>query len=624
MSYMEVRISCDTNIITLGESVNIQCSFLNPVCFEDDEENSYGTKFINRGGSMSTLIGYTPDTVGEHTVYFKTSNGYQSNSLVFTVEEEISNDVVSDIVIDKSGNFDIRTLEDSVDVQFHIPDNFVIGDSDETMILIMNNVSDVFITCNQLGWNKIHSSEGKVSDIDLRTVVGEERIINFTFEKNDEAPTGNPVFLLSLLDNIYNEPITAKLTFYFEEDTSGGTTPTEPDDPINENPSTEEDFDNYIYINVQVNYGAKRIANVPVILVHSINDNQYEGTSDENGECIIKIGGNTLGELLVDYLVEVDCTDYGTNTNMFKATSDNNELLLYLVKLDDCQNQILTNKNCKYFHHEPYMTPNNFDLYFDHSKIPSNIIQESAHNLLKRLQRTLPLTKILHLNLQSEQDTHLNGININSSVKLRFDERIITVSEASLKIYGVWKNYGESESKANLKYNYFYANDTSIPIVGATVKLINKDYPLISYSAITNDNGSASFQVPYGSYYHYIVKNNQHWLFESVLQINQNNFSLNQINGQNVIVPNEDMGNVDVSEFQVDVVKNKGTSNEVVVESVVLNATNNYIASTRELPVFDGENNKIDYDLNFVRSYCDVFIEDEDLIGVIKHEEVLL
>jgi len=55
----------------------------------------------------------------------------------------------------------------------------------------------------------------------------------------------------------------------------------------------------------------------------------------------------------------------------------------------------------KCFRHEPYMTPNNFDLYFNPLDIPSNVPQENGYNLERRLQKLMPLTKILHLNVDS-------------------------------------------------------------------------------------------------------------------------------------------------------------------------------------------------------------------------------
>ncbi|WP_296852467.1 hypothetical protein [uncultured Methanobrevibacter sp.] len=57
--------------------------------------------------------------------------------------------------------------------------------------------------------------------------------------------------------------------------------------------------------------------------------------------------------------------------------------------------------NRKCFRQEPFLTPNNYDIYFNPSEIPSNIPQESGYNLERRLQKLMPVTKIIHLNVDS-------------------------------------------------------------------------------------------------------------------------------------------------------------------------------------------------------------------------------
>ena len=49
----------------------------------------------------------------------------------------------------------------------------------------------------------------------------------------------------------------------------------------------------------------------------------------------------------------------------------------------------MVNKHCKHFRHEPYMTPNNYDLYFNPAEIPANIKRENVPNLIKRLQKRI-------------------------------------------------------------------------------------------------------------------------------------------------------------------------------------------------------------------------------------------
>lgn len=80
----------------------------------------------------------------------------------------------------------------------------------------------------------------------------------------------------------------------------------------------------------------------------------------------------------------------------------------------------MVNKHCKHFRHEPYMTPNNYDLYFNPAEIPSNIKRENVPNLIRRLQKLMPISKIIHVNLNTdaEQISESNTIQLSSSLKL--------------------------------------------------------------------------------------------------------------------------------------------------------------------------------------------------------------
>lgn len=111
---------------------------------------------------------------------------------------------------------------------------------------------------------------------------------------------------------------------------------------------------------------------------------------------------------------------------------DNNE---YYENMDDEEDQTsisdeeLNNINfdiysggCKYFLNEPYMTPNNYDIDFNPNNIPSNIQLETAVNLQKRLQKLMPLTKYIHLMLNSEQTSYTNHINITTKMKINNKE----------------------------------------------------------------------------------------------------------------------------------------------------------------------------------------------------------
>ena len=75
---------------------------------------------------------------------------------------------------------------------------------------------------------------------------------------------------------------------------------------------------------------------------------------------------------------------------------------------------------CKYFLHEPYMNPNNYDLYFDYNSIPANIQPEKAHDLRNRLQKLMPLTKIIHLNMGNESLEESNNLHMHTRMNLHY------------------------------------------------------------------------------------------------------------------------------------------------------------------------------------------------------------
>lgn len=74
--------------------------------------------------------------------------------------------------------------------------------------------------------------------------------------------------------------------------------------------------------------------------------------------------------------------------------------------------------NCKRVHHEPYYTPNNYDLTFNPKDIPSNIPVETADELEKRLQKLMPLGKIIHVSLNSLNQLKVNDYSMGSSLKI--------------------------------------------------------------------------------------------------------------------------------------------------------------------------------------------------------------
>lgn len=72
----------------------------------------------------------------------------------------------------------------------------------------------------------------------------------------------------------------------------------------------------------------------------------------------------------------------------------------------------------KIFRHEPYMTPNNYDIYFDTREIPVNIPVETAGQLERRLQKLMPLTKKIHVNLEEKNLHGTNNISCFTKLKM--------------------------------------------------------------------------------------------------------------------------------------------------------------------------------------------------------------
>ena len=79
------------------------------------------------------------------------------------------------------------------------------------------------------------------------------------------------------------------------------------------------------------------------------------------------------------------------------------------------------NKHCKHFWHEPYMTPNNYDIYFDPEKIPVNIPRENVPNLTIRLQKLISPTKKIHINLIQSSETVGESTQFSVNTKLKIN-----------------------------------------------------------------------------------------------------------------------------------------------------------------------------------------------------------
>ena len=81
----------------------------------------------------------------------------------------------------------------------------------------------------------------------------------------------------------------------------------------------------------------------------------------------------------------------------------------------------MVNKHCKHFRHEPYMTPNNYDIYFDPEQIPVNIPRENVPNLTNRLQKLIPLSKKIHINLTTNPETITESNTFTISTKMKIN-----------------------------------------------------------------------------------------------------------------------------------------------------------------------------------------------------------
>ena len=90
-------------------------------------------------------------------------------------------------------------------------------------------------------------------------------------------------------------------------------------------------------------------------------------------------------------------------------------------EFDECGREI--NRDCKYFHNDPDMTPNNYDLFFDYNSIPVNIPLQRKNDLVKELKKHLPLTKRIHLNMETETIPHNNQFNIYTRTKIIFTKK---------------------------------------------------------------------------------------------------------------------------------------------------------------------------------------------------------
>lgn len=87
----------------------------------------------------------------------------------------------------------------------------------------------------------------------------------------------------------------------------------------------------------------------------------------------------------------------------------------------------MINNNCKYARSKYNYTPSDYDLIFDYISIPANIRMEDASNLSKRLQQCMPLSKIVHLNLETDLKKCFHQVIMHTSMQLTVDDKLIEV-----------------------------------------------------------------------------------------------------------------------------------------------------------------------------------------------------
>lgn len=79
---------------------------------------------------------------------------------------------------------------------------------------------------------------------------------------------------------------------------------------------------------------------------------------------------------------------------------------------------------CKYMRSKMNWTPNDYELWFEHNKISSNIIVEDVPNLSARLDQLTPLSKKVHVMLNTSNEEYNNTIGIVSDLTLTIGKTV--------------------------------------------------------------------------------------------------------------------------------------------------------------------------------------------------------
>ena len=74
--------------------------------------------------------------------------------------------------------------------------------------------------------------------------------------------------------------------------------------------------------------------------------------------------------------------------------------------------------NCKYMRTRHNYTPNDYDLYFETSSIPSNIHYTNTIELSKIMKQYTPLSKKIHLNFRVMNKNSNVHVSLNTSLRV--------------------------------------------------------------------------------------------------------------------------------------------------------------------------------------------------------------
>lgn len=78
---------------------------------------------------------------------------------------------------------------------------------------------------------------------------------------------------------------------------------------------------------------------------------------------------------------------------------------------------------CKKMKTKYNFTPNDYELSFDHTIIPSNISVHNVGELTVQLQSRSPLGKVIHVLLEEKNTDIANTIEIYNTISITFDNK---------------------------------------------------------------------------------------------------------------------------------------------------------------------------------------------------------